>query len=503
MIELSDTICAPATSVGGAAISVIRISGSESLSCVDAVVKFKKGKAVNSKGYVIKYGEIPGVDEVIAGIYRSPHSYTGEDAVELSCHGSEYIVGRILELLCEAGCRLAEAGEFTRRAFLNGKMDLVQVEAVTDVIASTSEAQHRISLNQLRGGYSSELKKIRAKLLELTSLMELELDFSEEDVEFADRERLSTLLDEATERCRSLAESFRSGNAIRNGIPVAILGAPNSGKSTLLNALLQEQRAIVSDIPGTTRDTVEELCVLGGMTFRFIDTAGIRESEDVVENLGIERSVQKAGEAQIVLCVIDITTLFDKETVLAHLQIDMLQQVEELLNISTGDPSKKIVILLNKSDLLLIDESRAGQDESSDNAQNSTQGNSIERSKTIDKALIEQSITELAESKGIHPHTLWISAKEGEGIDKLKYLLTSLIGKIPTDGVIISNARHAQALKNAAEALETVKNGLQSLPTDLLAEDLRSALMHIGSITGEFTTDEILGEIFSRFCIGK
>ena len=255
MTNFSDTICAPATSVGTGAVSIIRISGPESLAAVDRVVRFRSGNACSSRGYVLKYGEIPGVDEVVAGIYRAPHSYTGEDSVELCCHASSYVVGRILELLTDAGCRLAEPGEFTRRAFVNGKMDLAQAEAVADMIASTSEAQHRVALNQLRGGYSAELGKIRAELLKLTTLVELELDFSEEDVEFADRGTLAELLDDAITRCTALADSFRVGNAIRNGVPVAIVGAPNSGKSTLLNALLNDERAIVSDVPGSCSDS--------------------------------------------------------------------------------------------------------------------------------------------------------------------------------------------------------------------------------------------------------
>ena len=309
-MNFSDTVCAPATSVGTGAVSMVRVSGPDSLAIVDKVVRFRSGSASESRGYTLKYGEIPDVDEVVAGIYRAPHSYTGEDSVELCCHASAYIVGRILELLTDAGCRLAEAGEFTRRAFVNGKMDLAQAEAVADVIASGSEVQHRVAMNQLRGGYSEELGKIRAELLELTSLMELELDFSEEEVEFADRSRLAALLDDAISRCTALADSFRVGNAIRNGVPVAIVGAPNSGKSTLLNALLHDERAIVSDVPGTTRDTVEETCVIGGVLFRFIDTAGIRETADKVERLGIERSFSKAAEAEVVLGMVDVWDAF-------------------------------------------------------------------------------------------------------------------------------------------------------------------------------------------------
>ena len=309
----SDTVCAPATSVGTGAVSVIRISGPESLRIVDKVVRFRSGSASESRGYVLKYGEIPGVDEVVAGIYRAPHSYTGEDSVELCCHASAYIAGRILELLCDSGCRLAEAGEFTRRAFVNG----------------------------------AELGKIRAELLELTSLMELELDFSEEDLEFADRGRLEALLDDAIARCSSLADSFRLGNAIRNGVPVAIVGAPNSGKSTLLNALLHDERAIVSDVPGTTRDTVEETCVIGGVLFRFIDTAGIRETSDKVELLGIERSFSKAAGAEVVLGVVDAADSPAPENPADDSSVS--GQIRKLVGMV--DLSKqKLVLLMNKCD---------------------------------------------------------------------------------------------------------------------------------------------------------
>ena len=300
MLRMNDTICAPATSVGAGAISVVRISGPEAMAAVDRVVRFRNGDAASAPGYSVKFGSVEGLDEVLVAIFRAPHSYTGEDSAEISCHASPYIVSTLLDRLTEAGCRLAEPGEFTQRAFLNGKMDLAQAEAVADVIASATSAQHRVAMNQLRGGYSAELRGLRKQLLELTALMELELDFSEEDVEFADRSRLRELLDTACSHCRQLADSFRLGNAIRNGVPVAIVGAPNSGKSTLLNALLRDDRAIVSDVPGTTRDTVEETCVIDGVLFRFIDTAGIRASSDEVERLGIERTFRKISEAEIV-----------------------------------------------------------------------------------------------------------------------------------------------------------------------------------------------------------
>ena len=496
----SDTVCAPATSVGTGAVSVIRISGPESLRIVDKVVRFRSGIASESRGYVLKYGEIPGVDEVVAGIYRAPHSYTGEDSVELCCHASAYIAGRILELLCDSGCRLAEAGEFTRRAFVNGKMDLAQAEAVADVIASSSEAQHRVALNQLRGGYSAELGKIRAELLELTSLMELELDFSEEELEFADRGRLETLLDDAIARCSSLADSFRLGNAIRNGVPVAIVGAPNSGKSTLLNALLHDERAIVSDVPGTTRDTVEETCVIGGVLFRFIDTAGIRETSDKVELLGIERSFSKAAGAEVVLGVVDAADSPAPENPADDSSVS--GQIRKLVGMV--DLSKqKLVLLMNKCDKF----SKGGSPDPDANRhaagegllRNESDGQIADNKNVIAinnfvKSLIADNDTSEA---------LWISAKSGLGLDELRERLASSVGKASADGVLVTSARHAAALREAAASLNAVRSGLGSLPTDLLAEDLRDALASLGSITGTIGTEEVLGTIFSKFCIGK
>ena len=497
----SDTVCAPATSIGTGAVSVIRISGPESLRIVDKVVRFRSGSASESRGYVLKYGEIPGVDEVVAGIYRAPHSYTGEDSVELCCHASAYIAGRILELLCDSGCRLAEAGEFTRRAFVNGKMDLAQAEAVADVIASSSEAQHRVALNQLRGGYSAELGKIRAKLLELTSLMELELDFSEEDLEFADRGRLEALLDDAIARCSSLADSFRLGNAIRNGVPVAIVGAPNSGKSTLLNALLHDERAIVSDVPGTTRDTVEETCVIGGVLFRFIDTAGIRETSDKVELLGIERSFSKAAGAEVVLGVVDAGGGDDVSSVLG--------QIRRLVGMV--DPSKqRLILLMNKCDKI-SENSDAASGSSDANVRAAGEGllgghfcNESGGIGPDNKNVLKiNNFVKSLVSENNAPEVLWISAKRGFGLDKLRELLASMVGKASADGVLVTNARHAAALRDAAASLRAVRSGLGALTTDLLAEDLRSALASLGTITGEITTDEVLGEIFRGFCIGK
>ena len=465
---LSDTICAPASSVGGGAVSIIRISGTQCFPTLDSLLEFTHGNAASSPGYRLKRAQFADVDDVLVGIFRAPHSYTGEDAAEIYCHASPYIVSRILELLCSKGCRMAEPGEFTRRAFLNGKMDLAQAEAVADVIAAQSEAQLRVAGTQLRGGYSSELRQIRASLVELSALMELELDFSEEDVEFADRARLRELLDSATQRCRSLCNSFRAGNAIRNGVPVAIAGAPNSGKSTLLNALLHDDRARVSPIPGTTRDTIEEGCVLGGILMRFIDTAGLRESDDCIERMGIERSRAKIREAFVVLGVLDAALDPD----------ELLAQACELASCMSSE-DQKLVLLLNKLDI----------------ADNPHANKNVMRANIFVSLLLD---------KGIEANVLEISAKTGLGLEKLLDTLASSCSPDSGSDLLVTNARHAEALRASAEALDKVASGLElQLPTDLLAEDLRDAISHLGTITGEISTDEVLGEIFGRFCIGK
>ena len=464
-MHAADTICAPATSAGTGAIAVIRVSGPDALAVVDRVVAFRSGTAAGAAGYTVKFGNAAGLDDVLVSIFRAPRSYTGEDAAEISCHASPYIVSALLDRLTAAGCRLAEAGEFTRRAFLNGKMDLAQAEAVADVISSSSAAQHRVAMNQLRGGYSAELRELRKQLLELTALMELELDFSEEDVEFADRSRLRALLDTACSHCRQLADSFRLGNAIRNGVPVAIVGAPNSGKSTLLNALLRDDRAIVSDIPGTTRDTVEETCVLDGVLFRFIDTAGIRASEDEVERLGIERTFRKLSEAEIVLGVVDISE--DEQAV-----SDAVRTIVERVDFQ----QQKLLILANKTD------------KTGDNK----------------KVTTINFIVTFTENKLDSEKIIEISAKTGEGVDNLRSALVSQTGVASASGTLVTNARHAAALREAAASLSAVSDGLdRHIPSDLLAEDLRAALASLGTITGEISSDEVLGEIFSKFCIGK
>lgn len=465
MTNYDDTICAPATAAGTGAISIIRLSGPLSLPIIDKIVSFRNGSAAEAPGYSLKRGDAAGLDDVLVAIFRAPHSYTGEDAAEIYCHASSYIVSTLLDRLVEAGCRLAEGGEFTRRAFVNGRMDLAQAEAVADVIASSYEAQHRVAMNQLRGGYSAELRGIRDQLLELSSLLELELDFAEEDVEFADRSRLRELLDSTCSHCRQLADSFRVGNAVRNGVSTAIVGAPNSGKSTLLNALLRDDRAIVSDIPGTTRDTVEETCVLDGVLFRFIDTAGIRAASDEVERLGIERTFRKIEQAEIVLGVVDLSR--PEAEILAATQA-LVEKVDLQV--------QKLLIVGNKSDIQGVNKKVKVL-------------NDFVSSLNLEKDKAE---------------CLVISAKSGFGLDLLRSALVSHAGIASAAGTLVTNARHAQALRAAAISLRTVSDGLdQGLPTDLLAEDLRAALAELGTITGAITTDEILGQIFSKFCIGK
>ena len=452
-----DTIYAPATPVGSGAVSVIRISGPSSLEFADKLVSFRKGKAVESKGYEIKFGEIPGLDEVLVSLYRAPHSYTGEDAAEISCHASAYVVGAILQRLGELGCRMADPGEFTRRAYLNGKMDLAQAEAVADLIAADSQAAHKLAFSQLKGGYSEEFRLLRAQLVELASLVELELDFSEEEVEFADRSRISELLDKARVKVDGLKASYKVGNAVKSGVPVAIVGAPNSGKSTLLNALLGEDRAIVSDIPGTTRDTVEETMVLEGVRYRFIDTAGLRESSDTIELLGIGRSLEKLRSASIVICVLDAC---DSPSARAEVVRQVLAEV-------SGD--QKVIFALNKCDLM---------------------GSSPEP---------------VCDSAHFTHQPVAISALRGTGLDALRSDIASCgFGLSGSEGAVVTSARHYQALCEASEDLSRASSALASnLPGDLLAEDLRSAISTLGSIFGEITSDELLGEIFSKFCIGK
>ena len=446
-----DTIVAPATTPGTGAISIVRISGPDAFRITDAVVRLSKGTVSKADGYTLHYGEVPGLDQVLVSVFRAPHSYTGEDATEISTHASAYIVQELIRLLLEAGARFAEPGEFTRRAFLNGKMDLTQAEAVADVIASGNAAAHRVAMNQLKGGFSKELSTLREQLLEMASLLELELDFSEEDVEFADRSKLLNLLDEGKKHVDQLASSFHQGNLVKSGVPVAIVGPANAGKSTLLNALVGEERAIVTDIPGTTRDTLEETLTLGGVLFRFIDTAGIRASEDTVEKLGIERSFRAIDQAEIVLVMQDAT------------QEQNFSINEERLE------GKTVFYIQNKADLL----------------------------------------KENAYNKKVNSDNIYvISAKSGQGIKKLKDgLYQSVKNLIPNeDSTFVTNIRHFEALTQASAALTDCRSALSlGVPSDLVAEDLRRALASINAILGTDLLDPetILHSIFSKHCIGK
>lgn len=489
------TICAPATIPGTGAISIIRVSGEDSLAIADKVIDVKGESLSETEGYRLRYGRIFAddgsvLDNVIVSVFRAPHSYTGENSVEISCHASRFIVNAVLELLVNAGARIAAPGEFTRRAFVNGKMDLAQAEAVADVIASQSAAAHRVAMNQLKGGFSSELKTLREKLLTMTSLLELELDFSEEDVEFASRSELGALVEETLTHIVRLTDSFSRGNAIKNGVPVAIVGATNTGKSTLLNALLGEERAIVSDIAGTTRDTIEETLNLGGVMFRFIDTAGIRETDELVEKIGIERTFRKLNEASIVLGMTDLSR--GEDTVLSD-----AEYIWDKVNAcGTG---REFLLLVNKCDVDGIESVAAG----SGVGYVETGSEAGCAGKAGKMARIEAALRE----KGIVTKMIPISAKTGSGLPELTEALAEIGRRITgdTDETLVTNIRHYEALVRAATALGRVRDGLKvaTLPPDLIAQDLREALYHLGEIVGEISTDEVLGNIFRKFCIGK
>ena len=475
---LTNTIAAPATIPGTGAISIIRMSGSDTFAILDKCVKFRNGTASASAGYTLKYGIVEGVDDVLVSIFRGPHSYTGEDSAEISCHASAYIVSKIMERLMDAGAVPAEAGEFTRRAFVNGRMDLSQAEAVADVIASSNEASHRIALHQLKGGISTELQELRSKLLEVTSLMELELDFSEEEVEFADRTQLTALLDAALAHIKRLTESFRLGNAIKNGVPVAIVGATNTGKSTLLNALLGEDRAIVSSVAGTTRDTIEEVFNIDGTSFRFIDTAGIRETSDEIESIGIDRTFEKLLLADAVIAVVDVTSP-------ASVIESELRSVMSRMNLS----KQQLVVVLNKADKV----------------ENLIENSDFEAVLVVNKIVTEfNNNVNRAENK---VDIVIMSAKQGTNLDLLKKCLSERQKcRIADSGTatLVTNARHYNALCSASRALTLARSGvLSGTSGDLVSQDLREALYHLGTITGAITTDEVLGNIFSNFCIGK
>ena len=583
------TICAPATIPGTGAISIIRVSGNEALAIADKVIDTKGVPVAETEGYRLRYGtvfEADGsvLDNVIVSVFRAPHSYTGENSVEISCHASRFIVNKILELLVNAGARIAAPGEFTRRAFVNGKMDLAQAEAVADVIASQSAASHRVAMNQLKGGFSSELKVLREKLLTMTSLLELELDFSEEDVEFASRKELGQLVDDSLTHIGRLTASFSRGNAIKNGVPVAIVGATNTGKSTLLNALLGEERAIVSDIAGTTRDTIDETLNIDGILFRFIDTAGIRETDETIEKIGIDRTFKKLGEAAVVLGMTDLSrgeaaVLEDADFILS--KVNEMGGVKNVAAVNDGaktggvspaetdgaplagtdgtsrsetggtplaetdgaslvetggdslaetggkplaetggaslagtggasqhghgaEQERKVVILVNKCDVagdFYRDDNGTGDGSGNDLGKNMAE---IGGNKNVNR---NNNIVSLIENKYDNCKVIPISAKTGKGLSTLTKTLGEIGSEITgsTDETLVTNVRHYEALVRAASALDRVRAGLHiaTLPPDLIAQDLREALYHLGEIVGEISTDETLGNIFRNFCIGK
>ena len=458
-----DTIVALATPSGAGAIAVIRLSGKDAITFTGNQFKSISGKKLSKqRTHTIHLGHITDgdrtIDEVLVSVFKNPNSYTGENVVEISCHGSIYIQQEIIQLFLRNGCRMANAGEFTLRAFLNGKLDLSQAEAVADLISSDNEASHQIAMQQMRGGFSSEIAKLREELLNFASLIELELDFSEEDVEFADRTQFKDLIERITFVLKRLIDSFSVGNVIKNGIPVAIVGEPNVGKSTLLNALLNEERAIVSDIAGTTRDTIEDELVIEGIGFRFIDTAGIRETKDVVESIGIKKTFEKMQQAQVVVLLFSAKE-FKTESKRLKVEIE---------KIKNKFPLKPLLIIANKVDIL-----------------NTSEINTLK-----------------SEFENIH----LLSAKTGTGVDELKAKLIGFVntGALRNNETIVTNTRHYDSLLKAFEEIQKVKYGLESgLSGDLLAIDIRQALYHFGEITGQVTNDELLGNIFANFCIGK
>ncbi len=453
------TICARSTPPGVGAIAMIRISGPEAIPIVDGIFSKSLVQEEARKALFGKFREKDElIDEGLVTVFHGPNSFTGEDLVELSVHASPYVQERLLQCLLDKGCRMAEQGEFTMRAFFNGKMDLSQAEGVADLIASKSQAAHRMAMHQMRGGFSEDIKALRQRLIDLASLLELELDFSDEDVEFADRQQLEGTVEEIDGRLQKLIDSFSLGNAIKNGIPVAIVGVPNVGKSTLLNALMNEDRAIVSDIAGTTRDTLEDEVVLNGVSFRFIDTAGLRRTEDEVESLGVERTYRNVQKASVVLYMVDASAE-EKEDVRQHLK-NLQEEV--------GNGDQEVILVANKVDRL------------------------------EDPSALEEEYKELCK-------LVLLSASEGRGVDALKQELVKMVegGDVGLDHMV-TNERHYEALSKAKEGMERVKQGMeQGMTGDLLALDLRDALHHLGRITGEITTDDLLGNIFANFCIGK
>lgn len=464
----TDNIIALATPSGVGAIAVIRISGKDAITLCQSFFKSVSGKKiVNQKSHTIHLGHIIDkdriIDEVLVSIFKDPHSYTGDNVVEISCHGSIFIQQEIIQLFLRNGCRIANPGEFTLRAFLNGKLDLSQAEAVADLISSDSEASHQVAMQQMRGGFSNEIKALRDELLNFASLIELELDFSEEDVEFANRDQFRDLVSRIIKVLKHLIDSFAIGNVIKNGIPVAIVGEPNVGKSTLLNVLLNEEKAIVSEIAGTTRDAIEDELIIGGISFRFIDTAGIRDTEDVVETIGIKKTFEKIELSQVVMFLFDASEIHSS--------------IEEINNIQKKFPEKPLIIVANKVDKIT----------------------------SKDKAILNHKLSVIL-SKSEKSQIQLLSAKNDIGIDELKEKLLQFVntGALKNNDTIITNSRHYDALLKALEEIQKVQQGMNSgLSGDLLAIDIRQALYHFGEITGEITTDDLLGNIFANFCIGK
>jgi len=460
----NETIIALATPAGVGAIAVIRLSGEDSIEIVSQFFKSVRGKELkNQKTHTLHLGHLVNgdkvIDQVLVSIFKNPNSYTGENVVEISCHGSSYIQQEIIQLFLQNGCRMADNGEFTMRAFLNGKMDLSQAEAVADVIASNSEASHQVAIQQMRGGITNELQELRGQLLDFAALIELELDFSGEDVEFADRTKFIELVAKISSVLKRLIDSFAFGNAMKNGIPVAIIGEPNVGKSTLLNALLNEEKAIVSDIAGTTRDAIEDELIIDGVAFRFIDTAGIRETDDVVESIGIQKAYEKAENAQLIIFLASA----------GKFRVQSSEFRAEIDRVKERFPNKRLMIIANKADLL-------------------TETQQEELSMSFEDILL-------------------LSAKQKIGIDALLSELTSLVNKgaLSNSETIVTNSRHFEALNNALESILSVQNGIDlGISSDLFAIDIRECLRHLGNITGEYDVDkDILGHIFSNFCIGK
>lgn len=460
----NDIICAISTPQGNGAIAIVRLSGNESIALIDKIYQSpKEGKRlIDQQANTIHFGVLKDgdkiVDEVVISLFKNPNSYTGEDLVEISCHGSEYIQQQVLQLLTKNGARLAKPGEFTMRAFLNGKMDLSQAEAVADLIASSSATSHKVAMQQMRGGFSSEILNLRDRLLHFISLLELELDFSEEDVEFADRTQLNDLLNNIQNLIQKLLKSFDLGNVIKNGVPVAIVGHTNVGKSTLLNRILNEEKAIVSEIAGTTRDVIEDVINIEGVAFRFIDTAGIRETSDKVETIGIERTYERISKASIVLLLVDATE-----------RIEDIKHAIKTVEDKIAGTDKKLIVAINK----------------------------------IDQQQVDTNLEQFIREKDI---ILRISAKTGENIDELINELLSVVNlsSLNQNDVIVTNARHYDALEKASESLQRAIDGLNTgITGDFLAQDIRETLHYLGEITGEITTDEVLGNIFKNFCIGK